>query len=332
MTIVPFLQRWTLPTAMVAGILLYALLPSLFHTRQEGGTGIVTLLFPLTLFITLFTTFARVDFHAMRLRPWHAFLLLAQLLLVALLLLLILLLPTDNTLSDTALHAPARMHPTSGGLILASLLTCAIAPCAAAAPVVTAKLGGNLPTMTTFMILSNLLCVITIPLIFPLLPNAPAEVRPTSCGLALAILQRLAAVLLLPLLCGWFTRHYLHSLYRWITRHPSLSFHTWCLSLMMISGITLRNIVNTPYARTAVLLIALGSLAICLLQYLLGAFIGRHTDEFVNARQGMFQKNTALAIYIATTFLHPLASIGAGCYVLWQNIVNAYELSQQPPK
>ena len=42
----------------------------------------------------------------------------------------------------------------------------------------------------------------------------------------------------------------------------------------------------------------------------------------------MFQKNTSLAIWIAYMYLTPEASIGAGCYVLWQNIINSYELWQ----
>jgi BASS family bile acid:Na+ symporter len=29
---------------------------------------------------------------------------------------------------------------------------------------------------------------------------------------------------------------------------------------------------------------------------------------------------------VAYTYLNPVASVGAGCYVLWQNIVNSVEL------
>ena len=40
----------------------------------------------------------------------------------------------------------------------------------------------------------------------------------------------------------------------------------------------------------------------------------------------MFQKNTALAIWVSWLYLSPLSSVGAGCYVLWQNMINSYEL------
>ena len=46
----------------------------------------------------------------------------------------------------------------------------------------------------------------------------------------------------------------------------------------------------------------------------------------MNSGQALFQKNTALSIWVAYMYLHPVASVGAGCYVLWQNIINSIEL------
>ena len=46
----------------------------------------------------------------------------------------------------------------------------------------------------------------------------------------------------------------------------------------------------------------------------------------VNAGQALFQKNTGLSIWVAYMYLSPVASIGAGCYVLWQNIINSLEI------
>jgi len=35
-----------------------------------------------------------------------------------------------------------------------------------------------------------------------------------------------------------------------------------------------------------------------------------------------------LSIWVAYMYLNPVSSIGAGCYVLWQNIINSLELWQ----
>ena len=303
-----FVRHYTLPVAMAAGAGLYALFAAVPRLAPiaERAPAVVNALFPITLFITLFITFSCVDYRRMKPRRWHLHLLLAQTALVVLLVTL----------------AKCTVSPTQR-IVIESLLTCAIAPCAAAAPVVTSQLGGDLASMTTYLLIASLLCALTIPVAFTIVEPA-ADIPPWVA--AIGILRRLATVMLLPLLLGWSVRYFLPRLYAWICRHPRLSYYTWCLSLMMISGLTVRNIVHAPFPAVAVATIALGSLLICLLHYTIGHLIGRRTAEHINTRQGAFQKNTALAIYISALYLHPVASIGAGCYVLWQNILNSYEL------
>ena len=73
---------------------------------------------------------------------------------------------------------------------------------------------------------------------------------------------------------------------------------------------------------------AVATFLLCCVQFGIGRGVGRHLGEEVNAGQALFQKNTALSIWVAYMYLHPVASIGAGCYVLWQNIINSLELWQ----
>ncbi|MBR5919406.1 MAG: hypothetical protein IKZ83_05880 [Prevotella sp.] len=73
---------------------------------------------------------------------------------------------------------------------------------------------------------------------------------------------------------------------------------------------------------------ALTTLAICLGQYAVGQQIGRRFSRTNEVGQALGQKNTAFAIWIAYTYLTPLSSVGPGCYILWQNTVNAIEIYQ----
>ena len=308
-----FIKNWALPLAILVGsvsYLTFALVPSL----DEVGDSLLPIfetLLPLTIFCTLFITFSKVDFHLMRLRRWHFLILLAQLLLVALL--TIAILNSQFSILDSQFST----------LLLEAVLICVIAPCASASPVVTAKLGGDLTQMTTFVLLSSVSMALLIPAIFPLLE--PRE-GVTFWTAFLMILQRLAAVLLLPLLLGAIVRHWIHPLYRWFVRTPDLGFYCWCVSLAITAGITVRNIVHSHAASHLLGDIALLTLITALVQFLIGRRVGRSADERICTGQGMFQKNTGLAIWIAYTYLTPEASIGAGCYVLWQNLINSYEL------
>jgi BASS family bile acid:Na+ symporter len=237
--------------------------------------------------------------------------LLAQLLLVAVNVIIILLVEAD----------------IEQKLLWEALLTCIIGPSASAAPVVVGKLGGNISTMTAYTLMSSLASALMIPVVFPMLESAVAG-SPTFLEAFLIILQKVSLVLLLPLLLGWLVQHYLKGFCRWIASMPNLSFYLWAFSLSITTGITVKNIVHSTASLSLLLWIAGASLLLCFVQFFIGRAIGRKLGEEVNSGQALFQKNTALSIWVAYMYLNPVSSIGAGCYVLWQNIINSLELWQ----
>ena len=307
-----FLKDWTLPVAIVLGSVLYLLfayLPPLEPAAQTLGPVCETIL-PLSVFATLFVTFSKVDFHLMRLCRWHFVIVFLQLLLVGLLVGTIHLLERDGLASDVK-------------WMLEAVLVCIIAPCATAAPVVTAKLGGDITQMTTFTLLSSLVGAVLIPAVFPLLEPSTGA---TFLSAFLVILHKMAVILVLPLMLGFIVRHWVGTVRRYIESHSDLGFYSWAFSLSITAGVTLRNILQSDSGSMVLLYIALLTLLTSVFQYAVGHFVGHHYHVRVCPVQGMFQKNTALAIWVAWLYLSPLSSVGAGCYVLWQNMINSYEL------
>ena len=309
MNIKQFIKDWTLPVAIAVGTVVYL---SFYWIPQLDGLGdtlgpVIDTIFPVSVFLTLFSTFCRVDFHQMKPHRWHVGVLLAQLLLVALCCWIIFEVEAD-----------------AGQKILwESVLTCIIGPAASASPVVTAKLGGSLHTMTAFVVISALASAVMIPAVFPLLEQAAHVDFWTAF---LIILEKVSYVLILPLVLGWLMQHCFRRACQWIVAIPDLSFYLWSFSLCITSGVTVRNIVHSEAPLSLLLMIAALSLVLCFVQFVIGRFIGRHLGEEINSGQALFQKNTALSIWVAYMYLNPVASVGAGCYVLWQNIINSLEL------
>lgn len=311
-----FLKDWTLPVAIVVGTVSYltfCYVPQLDALGSQLGP-IFDVLFPVFVFLTLFVTFCKVDFHQMRPHRWHLGVLVAQLVLVAVNIGIILW--VKSLVADSPLASP---------LLWEAVLTCIIGPSAAAAPVVTGKLGGNISTMTTYTLISSLASALMIPLVFPMLEQT---VHVSFISAFLIILEKVSIVLLLPLVLGWLVQHYAQSLCRRIVAMANLSFYLWAVSLSITTGITVKNIVHSQASLALLLLIALFTFVLCFVQFGIGRGIGRRLGEEVNAGQALFQKNTALSIWVAYMYLHPVASVGAGCYVLWQNIINSLELWQ----
>jgi BASS family bile acid:Na+ symporter len=177
--------------------------------------------------------------------------------------------------------------------------------------------------MTAFVVLSSFASALMIPAVFPLLERGS---HLTFFSAFIIILEKLAIVLILPLALGWFMQHFAKKACAWIVSIPDLSFYLLSAQLSVTSGVTVRNIVHSSAGLNVLLMIAVMSLILCFSLFLIGRSIGRHLGDELCGGQALFQKNTALSIWVAYTYLNPVASVGAGCYVLWQNIVNSIEL------
>ena len=304
-----FLKDWTLPVAIAVGTVVYLIfywVPQLDAAGDVLGE-VVDTVFPMMVFCTLFSTFCRVDFHQMKPHRWHVGVLVAQVLLVALNVWIIFCVEAD----------------LGQKILWESVLTCIIGPTATAAPVVTAKIGGNINTMTAYVVISSFASALMIPAVFPLLERGS---QLTFWTAFLIILEKLAMVLIAPLALGWYMQHFAKRVCAWIVSIPDLSFYLWAIQLSVTSGVTVRNIVHSDAGLPLLLMIAVLSLALCFVLFLIGRSIGRHLGDVIDSGQALFQKNTALSIWVAYTYLNPVASVGAGCYVLWQNIINSLEL------
>ena len=318
-----FLKDWTLPVAIAVGTICYLTFYYVSALDELGDIlrPVFDVIFPLFVFLTLFVTFCKVDFHDMHPHRWHVGILVAQLLLVALNIGIILW--AKSTLTEVRATSMATMFASP--LLWEAMLTCIIGPAASAAPVVVGKLGGNISTMTTYVLISSLVSAFLILLVFPMLEQT---VHVSFIDAFLIILEKVSIVLLLPLVLGWIMQHYVKGPCAWIAAQPNLSFYFWGISLSITTGITVKNIVNSNASLMLLLLIAVFTFALCFVQFGIGRLVGRRLGEEVNAGQALFQKNTALSIWVAYMYLNPVASIGAGCYVLWQNIINSLELWQ----
>ncbi len=315
-TFIRFLKDWTLPVAMGLGAVLY-LLFAFTPALQDTGLFLAPLidgLLPVFMFLVLFVTFCKVDFHQMRPVGWHLWVTLFNLLFVSIVMAAILL-PRSSFLVS---------HP-SFLVLMEALLMCIIAPCATAAAVVTQKLGGSLEQTTTYTFLSNFLTVLLVPVCFPMIEKG-ADV--SFLDAFWKILYQVVTLLVLPMLLAYVVKHYMHALHRKIIGVKDLSFYLWGCSLMIVTGTTVKNIVHAQAGLPLLMAIALLGLVLCVVQFAVGRFIGHFFGRAQEAGQALGQKNTAFAIWMAYTYLNPLASVGPGCYILWQNIINSIEIWQ----
>ena len=309
-----FIKDWTLPVAMTLGVAIYALfatVPALDGAATFFGPMMDGVL-PVFMFLVLFVTFCKVDFRQMRPVAWHGWVLLFNLLFVAIVMAVILIL------------RPGLLNDNPSALVLLeALLMCIIAPCATASAVVTQKLGGSLEQMTTYTFLANFLTVLLVPVCFPLIEKS-SDV--TFMAAFTRIFYQMLVLLVAPMLLAYIVKHHMHRLHRRILSVRDLSFYLWACSLMIVTGVTVKNIVHAEASALLLTAIAVLGLMVCIVQFAVGRYIGHYFGHQQEAGQALGQKNTSMAIWMSITYLNPLSSVGPGCYILWQNIINSIEI------
>lgn len=307
-----FIKNWTLPIAMLIGTLAYLLFAkwAFLAPLKPVVNGFVSFITPWLIFAQLLLTFCKIDVKELIPKRWHLWLLMIQGLSCAL-------------MAGILLYVPMGELGTG---IWQGMMVCLICPTATAAAVITSKLGGNAATLTTYTLLSNLLGAVLVPLVFPLVE--PHEGL-TFWVAFLKILSRVFPLLLAPLFVALFLKRYVGGIHRWLMEHSGMAFYIWAFALALVMGQTARSLLNSD---ASAWLVALGGLFVCAVQFFLGKRIGSVYNDRISAGQALGQKNTVLAIWMASAYLHPLATIAPGSYVLWQNIINSYQLWKKRKK
>ena len=267
------------------------------------------LLPPVLIFLMLLLTFSTINPRHLRLTRWHWQALALQLAI-------------SGTLTALALLLGQGQSPLWQGAVM-----CFICPAATAAAVVTQKLGGKASEVAIYTLLSSLLAALFVPLVFPLLE--PHEHLPLATYSA-AILGKVSLALVLPFLAAMSLRYGLPRLHARIVAHHGLAFYLWAIALVIVCAKTTHSVLQSRESLSILLLLSAVALVACLTQFYLGRKLSAHNP--VTGGQGLGQKNTILAIWIAYTFLNPLSALAPGAYVLWQNLVNSRQLWKSAKK
>lgn len=294
--IIRFLKKWTLPVAMVVGGLTYPWMVQL------------SFLTPFLIFSMLLLTFCKISPRELKLQPLHAWLLLIQVI---------------GSLLLYYLIAPFNV------LVAQAIMVCVICPTATAAAVITDKLGGNAASLTSYTLLINIVVAFYISVFFPFITDSGDITFLKSFNL---IMSRVFPLLIAPFLLALILEKFWKRLHRVLLSYNGLAFYLWAVSLAIVTAQTLYAIIYHPADGKTEILIAVASLIVCSLQFFLGKQLGSLYNDRIAGGQALGQKNTILAIWITQSYLNPLASIGPGTYVLWQNIINSWQLWKKERK
>jgi BASS family bile acid:Na+ symporter len=321
MNIKQTIKDWMLPIAMTVGAtsyLIYHSLPQL-HSAGPFLDGLVDVLQPLLIFTMLFLTFCRIEPQQLKPHRWHWWLLLIQ--------------GGVFVLVGLAASTCMRLFPFlgSGWMVIAqSFMLCTISPTATAAAVVTRKLGGDVPGLTTYIILINMLTAVLVPLVVPMVH--PQDGMSFWVAFSM-IMAKVFPLLILPCLAAWLVRYLFPKVHARLVSWPDLPFYIWSVALSVAICVTTRSIVHSSLSWWLLGGIALVSLVCCIFHFAagrkIGSMYGRRAGKLsktITAGQALGQKNTIFTIWMGYTFMMPETAIVGGFYSIWHNIYNSRQL------
>ena len=287
------LKMFMLPIAMLCGWL--------FHQPVEA----VQFLSPYLIFTMLLITFCRVNISEFRITAltWKV----VGVQMIGCVVLYFSIAPFDSVLAQGA-------------------MLCFLCPTATAAPVITAMLGGSIITLVAISVLSNVWAALFAPLMFTIAlgDNGLNIDFLATFG---TIMAKVGPMIVGPMMLALLLRIVTPKVHRFIHDNQSMSFYLWSIVLIIVVGRVTTFALSEPSERIPqMIILTIAAGIVCAIQFIVGRRLGRRHGDAVAGAQGLGQKNTLLAVWMALTFLDPLASIAPAAYIIWQNSFNSLQI------
>ncbi len=289
------LRPYVLPIAIVLGLL--------FHRWCALFSSVV----PVLIFSILLLTFTAVDLKRLRMSMLDVWLMLFQVVV--------------SSVCYIGITLLGGSHLVAEGVLIGVLC-----PVASSVAVVACMLGANRETVTTYTIVGNLMVAVVAPVAFTLIGDRP-ELSLTE-GLMLMV-GKIGSTLALPFFIAVILQFLLPRVNGFFASHNGVAFYLWALALTFTLGQTIDYIFLHGEGNWGAIAWLGGlSLLFCIVQFAFGRWLGRRYGDVVGGGQLLGQKNTAMGIWMANTFLSPLSSVFMAFYSVYQNLFNAYQISK----
>jgi BASS family bile acid:Na+ symporter len=287
------IRSYVLPIAIVFGLLL--------HEYCAAFTVVV----PYIIFSIILLTFTAVDIHKLRFKPLFVWIILFQVVV---------------SIGGYGLLKILGINE----IIAEGVLVGVLCPVAASVAVVSTMLGADRNTVTSYAVIGNLVVSVVAPVYFSFVGQNQDMPFLESF---LLILKRIGTVIGLPFFIALALQLCLPKVNNFISRYKGLAFYLWAVALFLTLGQTIDFIfLHGKGNWSSILWLGVSALLFCVIQFGLGKWIGHKYGDIIAGGQLLGQKNSAMGIWMANHYLHPLASVYLAFYSVFQNVFNSWQI------
>jgi BASS family bile acid:Na+ symporter len=202
----------------------------------------------------------------------------------------------------------------------------AVAPTATATPVIIGFLRGRVDYVFAAVLLTNIGVALVIPFLLPVVAGSTKAISVAD------VLPSVLVVMFVPLGLAELAKRLPARVREIVRKGNPVVFPLW---LMMLFAVTAKASAflhgNTAIPFRELAAIAALSLATCVVNFLVGYLLGGAGFRREGS-QALGQKNNSFTIWLALTYLNPLAALGPTFYVLYHNLYNGWQLYESERK
>lgn len=204
-------------------------------------------------------------------------------------------------------------------LSLIAFILC-VSPTAAAAPVIANIMKADVGIATISTLLTTPIVALILPFYLINILNVGESISTKD------VVLPIVSLIFLPLLLSQLSRIGLPQLSERIKPLGAIAFPLFLINVFIACGNASYFIQNSADFRLNTLLQILALVGIvCLLQFQIGHYIGRHIDR-ISYGLAMGRKNTIIGLWVAITYFSPLIALGPIAYIIAHNIYNSVQM------
>ena len=287
------IRQYVLPIAIILGLLL--------HEYCAAFNVVV----PYIIFTILLLTFCAVDIRQLRFKPLFIWIILFQVVV---------------SVGCYSLLRGLNVNE----IVAEGIFVGVLCPVAASVAVVSTMLGADRNTVTSYTVIGNLVISIVAPIYFSFI--GVNQDMPFWASF-LQILRRVGTVIGLPFFVALALQVAWPKANAVVARFKGLAFYLWAVALFLTLGQTIDFIfLHGKGNWNSILWLGVSALLFCVIQFGLGKWIGHRYGDTIAGGQLLGQKNSAMGIWMANHYLHPLASVYLAFYSVFQNLFNSWQI------
>ena len=293
------LRSYILPMAIILGLLLHS------------WCSLLAWIVPYFIFIILLLNFVAVDLLKLHISSMNLWLMLFQI-----------------VVSIGGYYTIRSVYPNE--TVAQGILIGILCPVAASVVVIASMLGAKRETTTTYTIVGNLMVAIIAPVYFSFIGSHQDM---SFINSFLLILSKISPVIALPFFVVLVLQVFFPKTNHFLSRYKGISFYLWAICLLLTLGQTINFIfIHGKGNENTILALGISSVITCTIHFATGKWLGGKYGDRIAGGQLLGQKNTAMGIWMANTYLNPLASVFLAFYSIWQNLFNSWQLWYQDRK